>query len=88
METSLYNGHFREPVTLTPLAERLAVKLSLPETTKTTKVELRILPFMVDNFSVKIFRSSQIFNNQQFVHYSEQMGMIIAIYIYVHASHN
>ena len=27
---SVYNGHFRGPVTLTPIAERLAVELSLP----------------------------------------------------------
>ena len=27
---SFYNGHLRGPVTLTPIAERLAVKLSLP----------------------------------------------------------
>ena len=27
---SIYNGHLREPVTLTPIAERLAVELSLP----------------------------------------------------------
>ena len=26
----VYNGHFREPVTITPIAERLAVELSLP----------------------------------------------------------
>ena len=28
--TSVYNGHLRGPVTLTPIAERLAVELSLP----------------------------------------------------------
>ena len=28
--TSVYNSHLRGPVTLTPMAERLAVKLSLP----------------------------------------------------------
>ena len=28
--TSVYNGHHRGPVTLTPIAERLAVELSLP----------------------------------------------------------
>ena len=28
--TSIFNGHLREPVTLTPIAERLAVELSLP----------------------------------------------------------
>ena len=28
--TSVYNGHFRGPMTLTPIAERLAVVLSLP----------------------------------------------------------
>ena len=28
--TSVYNGHLRGPVTLTPVAERLAVKLSQP----------------------------------------------------------
>ena len=33
---SVYNGHFREPVTLTPIAEHLAVELSLP--VFTTKV--------------------------------------------------
>ena len=27
---TVYNGHLREPVTLTPVAERLAVELSLP----------------------------------------------------------
>ena len=27
---TLYNGHLRGPVTLTPFAERLAVELSLP----------------------------------------------------------
>ena len=27
---SVYNGHLRGPVTLTPIAERLAVDLSLP----------------------------------------------------------
>ena len=27
---SVYNGHLRRPVTLTPIAERLAVELSLP----------------------------------------------------------
>ena len=27
--TSVYNGHLREPMTLTPIAERLAVELSL-----------------------------------------------------------
>ena len=27
---SVYNGHLRGPVTPTPIAERLAVKLSLP----------------------------------------------------------
>ena len=27
---SVYNGHFRGPVTLTPIAERIAVELSLP----------------------------------------------------------
>ena len=27
---SVYNGHIREPVTLTPSADRLAVELSLP----------------------------------------------------------
>ena len=26
----MYNGHFREPVTFTPVAERLTVELSLP----------------------------------------------------------
>ena len=30
---SVYSGHFRLPVTLTPVAERLAVKLSLPDFT-------------------------------------------------------
>ena len=29
-ETSVYNGHLRRPVKLTPIAERLAVELSLP----------------------------------------------------------
>ena len=29
-ETSVYNGHLRGPITLTPIAERLAVGLSLP----------------------------------------------------------
>ena len=28
--TSVYNGHIRGPMTLTPIAERLAVELSLP----------------------------------------------------------
>ena len=28
--TSIFNGHLREPGTLTPIAERLAVELSLP----------------------------------------------------------
>ena len=28
--TSIYNGYHRGPVTLTPVAERLAVELSLP----------------------------------------------------------
>ena len=27
---TLYNGHLRKPVTLTPVAERLEVELSLP----------------------------------------------------------
>ena len=27
---SVYNGHFRGPVTFTPIAERLAVELSVP----------------------------------------------------------
>ena len=53
--TSVYNGHLREHVNLTPLAQRLAVKLSLHETTKTTRMILRILPFMVDNFSLAKF---------------------------------
>ena len=30
---SVYNGHFRGPVTLTFIAERLAVELSLPDFT-------------------------------------------------------
>ena len=29
-ETSVYNGHLRGPVTLTPIAQRYAVELSLP----------------------------------------------------------
>ena len=29
----LYNDHFREPVTLTPIAEQLAMELSLPIST-------------------------------------------------------
>ena len=33
---TVYNGHLRGPVTLTPVAERLAVELSLP--VFTTKV--------------------------------------------------
>ena len=32
--TSFYNGHLRGPVTLTPVAELLAVELSLPVLTK------------------------------------------------------
>ena len=35
-QSKLYNGYLRGPVTLAPIAERLAVKLSLPDFT--TKV--------------------------------------------------
>ena len=36
--TSFYNGHLRGPVTLTPVAELLAVELSLPVLTKSRLV--------------------------------------------------
>ena len=35
---SVYNGHLRGPVTLAPIAELLAMELSLPVFTSTTKV--------------------------------------------------
>ena len=34
---SVYNGHLQEPVTLTPIAERLTVELSLPVNTTYTQ---------------------------------------------------
>ena len=37
-EASVYNGHFRGPVTLTPIAECSALELSLPVFTTVTKV--------------------------------------------------
>ena len=45
----LYNGHLREPVTLAPIAERLAVELSLPVLFKMVKDWVLRLVFHASN---------------------------------------
>ena len=45
---TVYNGHLREPVTLTPVAERLAVELSLPAFTTFTLLRMLYMPSLVE----------------------------------------
>ena len=54
--TSVYNGHLRGPVRLTPIAERLAVELSLPVFT----LGLSRLEFKLPSFRLRGERSNPL----------------------------
>ena len=49
---SVYNGHLRGPVTLTPIAERLAVKVSLPALSR--------LGFELPTFRLRLEHSNRL----------------------------
>ena len=51
---SVYNGHLRRPMTLTPIAERLAVDLSLPVLTVVAGIRTPSLPHPLSHVTLTV----------------------------------